>query len=67
LLAAVALHVTAIIVYAAGKGHNLLLPMITGRKVLPENVPAPRAAGALRAAAALAAAALAAAALATFI
>jgi cytochrome b len=67
LLAAVALHVTAIIVYAAAKGHNLLLPMITGRKVLPENVPAPRAAGAWRAAAALAAAALAAAALATFI
>ena len=67
LLAAIALHVTAILVYAAVKRHNLLLPMITGRKALPESVPTPSAAGAWRAAATLAAAAIAAAALATFI
>src|SRR5258708_21651273 len=32
LLAALALHVPAIALYAAAKGHNLLRPMITGRK-----------------------------------
>ena len=32
LLAAVALHVLAIAVYALAKGHNLLRPMITGSK-----------------------------------
>jgi len=42
LLAAVALHVLAIVVYAVAKGHNLLRPMVTGRKRLPERVRAPR-------------------------
>ena len=42
LLAAVVLHLAAILVYKAGKGQNLLLPMITGRKMLPESVPQPR-------------------------
>jgi len=42
LLAAVALHVLAIAIYAAAKGHNLLTPMITGRKDLPPDVPRPR-------------------------
>jgi cytochrome b len=54
LLAAVALHVAAIVVYAAAKGHNLLRPMITGRKTLPPDVPAPRIAGNARAVALLA-------------
>ena len=42
LLAAIVLHVLAIFGYAAVKGQNLLLPMITGTKILPESVPAPR-------------------------
>jgi len=42
LLAAVALHVLAIAVYAVAKGHNLLRPMLTGRKRLPERFRAPR-------------------------
>ena len=46
LLAAIVLHVLAIAGYAAAKGQNLLRPMITGRKVLPANVHAPRLAGA---------------------
>ncbi len=50
LLAAIILHVLAILGYAAVKGQNLLLPMITGTKVLPESVPAPRIASATRAA-----------------
>jgi cytochrome b len=41
LLAAVALHVLAILVYSLAKRHDLLLPMITGRKMLPDSVPAP--------------------------
>jgi cytochrome b len=49
LLAAVALHVLAIAVYAAAKGHNLLAPMITGRKQLPASVPQPRMADPIRA------------------
>jgi cytochrome b len=50
LLAAVALHVLAICIYAVAKGQNLVLPMITGRKSLPASVPPPRLAGPLRAA-----------------
>jgi cytochrome b len=50
LLAAVALHVLAILVYAAAKRQNLVWPMITGRKILPANVPQPRLAGPVRAA-----------------
>jgi cytochrome b len=49
LLAAVALHVLAILVYAVAKRHDLLLPMITGWKTLPESVPRPRMAGTARA------------------
>jgi cytochrome b len=45
LLAAIALHVLAIIGYAAFKGQNLLLPMLTGRKALPSSVAPPRVAG----------------------
>jgi cytochrome b len=54
LLAAIALHVLAIFVYAAVKGQNLLGPMITGIKELPESVPPPRLAGLARAALVLA-------------
>ena len=58
LIAAVALHLAAIALYAA-RGQNLVGPMLTGRKRLPADVPAPRMAGLGRAAvlAALAAAA----------
>ena len=47
LLAAVVLHVLAIAVYAVAKGHNLLRPMVTGRKHLPERIRAPRQASAM--------------------
>ena len=39
---AVVLHVLAIVTYRVLKGHNLLLPMITGKKRLPGATPAPR-------------------------
>ena len=42
LLAAVALHVVVIAVYAMAKGHNLLRPMLTGCKRLPPNSVPPR-------------------------
>lgn len=45
LVAAVALHLTAIVVYAVAKRQNLVLPMITGRKRLPEAIEQPRLAG----------------------
>jgi cytochrome b len=59
LLAAVALHLLAIILYAVVKGHNLLLPMVTGWKTLPADVPQPRMAGPARAAVLLSCSALA--------
>jgi cytochrome b len=49
LLAAVALHLLAIGVYAAIKHQNLLLPMITGRKSLPPEVRPPTLSGPARA------------------
>ena len=49
LLAAAALHVLAIAIYAAAKGQNLLTPMITGRKTLPAELPQPRLQSAVRA------------------
>ncbi len=42
LLAAIALHLLAILSYFVVKRHNLLHPMLTGHKRLPEEVPAPR-------------------------
>lgn len=48
LLAAIALHLIAILGYAI-KGHNLLFPMITGRKHLPAHIPQPRMERSLRA------------------
>ncbi len=58
ILVAVALHVTAIAAYALLKGHDLLGPMITGRKTLPGDATAPRLAPSARAAGLFAAAAL---------
>jgi cytochrome b len=65
LLAAVVLHLLAIFIYFAVKRHNLLLPMVTGRKRLPDSVPPPRMASMARALAALLCAAAAATALAS--
>ena len=42
LLVAIALHLVAIVTYAVVKRHNLLQPMLTGDKRLPEAIPAPR-------------------------
>jgi cytochrome b len=67
LLAAVAVHVLAIVVYAAAKRHNLLWPMISGWKLLPASAPQPRIAGPGRAIVILGCSALAAAALANFL
>jgi cytochrome b len=39
---AIALHVLAIVTYRVIKGHNLLMPMITGKKRLPGATRAPR-------------------------
>lgn len=49
LLAAIALHLLAIAFYAAAKSHNLLRPMVTGRKSLSEDTTPPRLASPLRA------------------
>ncbi len=65
LVAAVVLHLLAIFIYFAVKRHNLLLPMVTGRKRLPAGVPRPRMASMARALAALLCAAAAATALAS--
>lgn len=65
LIFAVALHLTAILAYAAVKRQNLILPMITGRKALP--VAQPRLASLARAALALGGGAVLAAALIHFI
>ena len=44
LLALVALHLLAILAYALVLRQNLLRPMLTGHKLLPASVPAPRTA-----------------------
>ncbi len=49
LLAAIAIHLLAILAYAAVKRHNLLLPMITGRKRLPPGTRPPPMKGSARA------------------
>ncbi len=46
---AIAVHLLAILAYAVAKGQNLLAPMVTGRKLLPAQTPAPRLANAARA------------------
>lgn len=67
LLAAAALHILAIALYALAKGHNLVAPMISGRKPLPADVVAPHMASTVRAAVLLAFSALVVAALAYFL
>lgn len=47
LLAAIVLHILAIIAYAVFKGQNLLRPMITGKKRLPATLRPPRMANPL--------------------
>jgi cytochrome b len=47
ILAAVGVHVVAIVLYAAVKGQNLVRPMITGKKRLPAATRAPRMASPL--------------------
>jgi len=47
LLGALALHLLAILAYAVVKRHDLVRPMITGRKRLPAATPAPRMANPL--------------------
>jgi cytochrome b len=54
---AVVLHVAAVLTYAVLKRHDLVRPMITGRKRLPADVAAPRVAHPWRAVTLLAAAA----------
>jgi cytochrome b len=67
LLWAVVLHLAAILIYAAAKGQDLVLPMITGSKTLPATVPPPRVSSNARAAVLFVCSALAAAALARFL
>jgi len=67
LLAAVALHVIAIVIYAVTKGHNLLQPMLTGRKLLPGHSAPPRLASSALALLVLGGSAAAATLLATFL
>jgi cytochrome b len=67
LLVAVTLHVVAVGLYWAAKRQNLLLPMITGRKMLPLGVRPPAQAGVLRALLFLGCGTLAAAVLANFL
>lgn len=49
LLVAIALHLLAIAFYAAAKGHNLLRPMVTGRKSCPQGTRTPRLTSPVRA------------------
>jgi len=67
LLVAMGLHVLAIVVYAVAKGHNLVLPMVTGWKILPDSVSQPRMVGASRTVLLLAFSVAAAAAIANFL
>ena len=56
--AVVLLHVLAVLAYAAIKGHNLVRPMITGKKRLPAATPSPRMVSPILASALFAVAAL---------
>jgi cytochrome b len=67
LLAAVTLHVMTIATYAVAKGQNLLRPMLTGRKQLPNQIPPPRVASLVLAGIVLGGCAVAVALLATFL
>ena len=67
LLVAVTVHLLAVVLYWAAKRQNLLLPMITGCKMLPLGVRPPAQAGVLRALLFLGCGTLTAAALANFL
>jgi len=67
LLAAMILHVIAILLYGAVIRHDLVTPMITGWKTLPPDAEQPHLASAARAAFLLGCSVLAAAALATYL
>ncbi len=54
ILLAVALHVAAVLGYLLLRGHNLVRPMLTGRKLLPASIAPPRLGHPLLAAALLA-------------
>ena len=56
ILVLVAAHLVAIVLYAVLKRHDLVRPMLTGRKALPAGARAPRVASLLRAALVFAAA-----------
>ncbi|SDD46052.1 cytochrome b/b6 domain-containing protein [Belnapia rosea] len=58
ILLAASLHILAVGAYALLKGHDLVRPMVTGRKTLPADAPAPRLGSPRLAAALLGAAAL---------
>ena len=58
ILPAAGLHVLAVLAYALVKRHDLVRPMLTGRKRLPAELPAPRLGSPLLAAALLGTAAL---------
>ena len=67
LLVAVTLHVLAVATYRAAKGHDLLTPMITGRKALPAGTAPPSMVSPARAAFLFAGSLLAAAGLINFL
>jgi cytochrome b len=67
LLATAGLHMLAILFYAMAKRHNLVLPMITGRKTLPDSAPEPRMIGLARVILLLGCSVIAAVALANFL
>ena len=67
LLAAVALHLAAVAIYAVIKGHHLLRPMLTGRKQFPAPTTPPRTTSSALALVVLAGSAVAAALLANFL
>ena len=67
LLLATVLHVMAILLYAAVIRHDLMTPMITGCKTVPQDIKPPQLASAARAALLLGCSVLAAAALATYL
>jgi cytochrome b len=67
LLAAIAIHIVAIAIYASAKGHDLVRPMISGIKTLPASLAQPATASPMRAVILLAISAIAVALLANLV